>query len=83
MTKTEKQDGKVEVCERNWMRRIGKSVQEKNGGAERRGWCEREFQEEADEESLNVGWTRRKLERMEGERLMKIAGVIITESRSR
>ena len=35
------------------------------GGAEGGGWCGREFQEEAGEESAKVGWTRRKGDRME------------------
>ena len=37
------------------------------GGAEGGGWCGREFQEEAGEESVKVGWTRRKVNRMEGD----------------
>ena len=37
------------------------------GVAGGRGWCGREFQEEAGEESVKVGWTRRKVERMEGD----------------
>ena len=31
----------------------------KYGGAEGKDWCEREFQEEAGEESVKVSWTRR------------------------
>ena len=38
-----------------------------NGGAEGGGWCGREFQEEAGEESVKVGWTRRNVERVEGD----------------
>ena len=36
------------------------------GGAEGGGWWGRGFLEEAGEESVKVGWTRRKVDRMEG-----------------
>ena len=49
---------KVQVCEKNCGSEKGRLV--KNGGAEGGGWCEREFQEEAGEEPIRVGWTRGK-----------------------
>ena len=48
------------------MRIIEKIIRNKNGGVERGGWCEKEFEEEAGEEPDKVGGTRRKVERIEG-----------------
>ena len=59
------------------MTRILKSIQRKNGGAEVGGWCEREFQDEADEEAVELDWTRRKLDIMEKEQLTKKAGAAL------
>ena len=78
---TELQQHRLQVCENNWVRkivRVYESRQGKNGAVKGRDGSVKALDRETGEEQIAVGWTRR---RMAGERLPKRATVLREQGR--